>query len=873
MTEDSEDSEESARRAAEEWPTQNAPLELPVSATLRAAPAVGERVGKYVIVRTIGHGGMGIVVAARHETLDEMVAIKLLHPKAAKDALQVERFVREARATVRIKSEHVVRVLDAGAEESTGAPFIVMELLEGRDLGFVLSHYGPVSPTTAVDYIIQICEGVGAAHALGIVHRDLKPSNFFLTQRSDGTPLVKVLDFGIPKAAQSDGSPDPRLTETQAVFGSPTYMSPEQIRSSKNVDARSDVWSLGVALFELLTGKLPFMADNVAGLLASVIADPPFAISSFASGIAPGLEAVVLGCLEKDAARRIGSAAELAMRLAPFASADGALLATRVRADRARARRPAEHSAAAAGVAPSSSAVGADGAHGAIVPARAAQLSERACTCGRVREHGDRFVGDRSGGVPRECAARFGAWRGALHRGARAGRRDWRTRLCWRGRSRVARRSELRGELGGSCVGRSAAFRRGSRERKRCAGDRTSACGERSADGRDRADAARQAGHRRASATPVLGRGRSGVGPSAPYVAAGARSVRVADARFAVLSSATFIRGACTFAIRRAVHRPARGDGARCALGSGGSNDRRRGALSPCEGADRAEQVRRGVSASRGELPPRAGARDALEPRALPRARRQDRDGVGRIPRGRAAGTRVAVAKRVARAAGSRPRRQASAAPVEAQDRRSRGLAYPGLVIKVDGEPKGEALWSGIPVDPGTRTLEALATNKNPLVMKVKVDDEGVLVVVTVPVLADAPVATPAAAPAGGADYEAVEQYAANRARRTTGFVIGAIGLGTLAVGAAFGVAAIINDSDAKKCSPCVRGSAEASASDQSTDRAFVFANISNVTVPLGAVGSIVGAYLVLSAGPSQRVALVPVTSAHSGGLSMSGQW
>ena len=326
-----EEIEESARRAVESQPTQQALLDdQPVSTTLRAAPGVGQRVGKYVVERTIGHGGMGIVVAARHETLDESVAIKLLHPKAAKDALQVERFVREARATVRIKSEHVVRVLDAGAEESTGAPFIVMELLEGRDLGNVLSQDGRVAPTIAVDYIIQICDGLGAAHALGIVHRDLKPSNFFLTRRADGTALVKVLDFGISKAAQSDGSPDPRLTETQAVFGSPTYMSPEQIRSSKNVDARSDVWSLGVALFELLTGKLPFTADNVAGLLASVIADPPFPVSAFVAGIAPELEAVVLGCLEKDAARRIGSAAELAMRLAPFASPDGALLATRV---------------------------------------------------------------------------------------------------------------------------------------------------------------------------------------------------------------------------------------------------------------------------------------------------------------------------------------------------------------------------------------------------------------------------------------------------------------------------------------------------------------------------------------------------------------
>jgi serine/threonine-protein kinase len=334
-----DESEEGARVLSEGHPTQHAPLTAPVSATLRAAPAVGERVGAYVIERTIGHGGMGIVVAARHETRGDMVAIKLLHPKAAKDAVQVERFVREARATARIKSEHVVRVLDAGAEESTGSPFIVMELLEGRDLGYILSSFGAIPITKSVDYIIQICEAVAAAHALGIIHRDLKPSNFFLTHRADGTALLKVLDFGISKAAQSDGSPDPRLTETQAVFGSPTYMSPEQIRSSKNVDERSDVWSLGVALFEMLTGKLPFVADNVAGLLASVIADPPFRVSVFTADVPPELEAIVLGCLEKEASRRIGSATELAVRLGPYASPEGARLAAAIeRAGRGGAR-------------------------------------------------------------------------------------------------------------------------------------------------------------------------------------------------------------------------------------------------------------------------------------------------------------------------------------------------------------------------------------------------------------------------------------------------------------------------------------------------------------------------------------------------------
>ncbi len=286
--------------------------------------------GRYIVERALGEGGMGVVVAARHEQLDELVAIKVLHPHASTDAVQVERFIREARATVRIKSEHVVRVLDAGAEESTGAPFIVMEYLEGRDIGQTLEAYGAIPLQLAVDYMIQICEAVAAAHALGIIHRDLKPSNFFLTARSDGSPHLKVLDFGISKAAQTNGKPDPRLTETQAVFGSPTYMSPEQIRSSKNVDVRSDVWSLGVALFEMLTAQLPFGGDSVAGLLAAVIADAPVPLSEFLPEVPPELEATVLACLEKSPARRISSVAELASRLAPFASEDASRLASRI---------------------------------------------------------------------------------------------------------------------------------------------------------------------------------------------------------------------------------------------------------------------------------------------------------------------------------------------------------------------------------------------------------------------------------------------------------------------------------------------------------------------------------------------------------------
>lgn len=199
----------------------------------------------------------------------------------------------------------------------------------------------------------------------------------------------------------------------------------------------------------------------------------------------------------------------------------------------------------------------------------------------------------------------------------------------------------------------------------------------------------------------------------------------------------------------------------------------------------------------------------------------------------------------------------------------------PGFVIKVDGEAKGEPLWAGVPVDPGTRVVEATASNKKPVTLKVKIDDEGVLQNVTIPVLADVPVVAPIppTPPASSGGMEAVEEYASNRARRTTGYVIGGIGVATFAVGVVFGVAAILNSNEAKNCSPCTRGSSDAAASDQATDRSLVFANISNVTIPLGLVGSAVGAYLVLSAGPGHKVAIASLTTRSSAGLSMSGAW
>jgi eukaryotic-like serine/threonine-protein kinase len=282
-------------------------------------PGVGDRIGQYIVDRVIGSGGMGLVVAARHEALNELVAIKLLRPKAAGDEVHAERFSREARAIIKIKSEHVVRVLDAGTLEG-GSPYIVMEYLVGRDLAQLLRAEIRMPYPRAADLMLQVCEAVASAHAVGVVHRDLKPSNFFVTTHNDGSTVVKVLDFGIAKAVGQEGMVDPNLTETQAVFGSPTYMSPEQIRSAKHVDHRSDVWSLGVCLYELMTGKLPFAADNVAGLLASIVADPPFFPRAFVPDLPEGLEELVLHCLTKDVRQRVQSVAELAFRLAPFSS-------------------------------------------------------------------------------------------------------------------------------------------------------------------------------------------------------------------------------------------------------------------------------------------------------------------------------------------------------------------------------------------------------------------------------------------------------------------------------------------------------------------------------------------------------------------------
>ncbi len=288
--------------------------------------------GKYRVEKVLGAGGMGVVVAATHLQLDEKVAIKFLLPDAAKSADVVNRFQREARAAVKIKSEHVARVSDVGQLEN-GSPYMVMEYLQGKDLADTLemlqaNHQRGLQVQAAVEYVLQACEALAEAHTAGIVHRDLKPANLFLAHRADGSACIKVLDFGISKMVNSVSMPG--MTKTTAVMGSPLYMSPEQLKSSKDVDHRTDIWSLGAILYELLSGDPPFMADTMPQLCMMILQGPLPPITQLRPDVPPQLEAVIRKCQEKDPSQRFQNVAELSAALAPFVSGRARLSAERI---------------------------------------------------------------------------------------------------------------------------------------------------------------------------------------------------------------------------------------------------------------------------------------------------------------------------------------------------------------------------------------------------------------------------------------------------------------------------------------------------------------------------------------------------------------
>jgi serine/threonine-protein kinase len=272
--------------------------------------------GKYRIERRLGVGGMGYVMAARHLELDEDVALKFLLPAALAIPELVARFRREARAAVKIKSEHVCRVLDVASSDEFG-PYMVMELLHGEDLGTSLRRRGPLPWREAVGYVLQALVALAEAHARGIVHRDLKPSNLFVSERSDGSALVKLLDFGISKIV-GDVHGELTATATPGALGSYAYMSPEQARNAKDVDGRADIWAIGVLLHKLAAGRGPFEAQTASEYIAKIVADEPAPLRWHAPDAPVDLEAIVLRCLRKDRSTRYATVAELAAALAPL---------------------------------------------------------------------------------------------------------------------------------------------------------------------------------------------------------------------------------------------------------------------------------------------------------------------------------------------------------------------------------------------------------------------------------------------------------------------------------------------------------------------------------------------------------------------------
>ncbi len=299
---------------------------VPLTAGARPGRTVN---GKYLIERVIGEGGVAIVVAARNIELDERVALKFLRPEMLAVPEVVSRFAREAKAACSIRSEYVCSVYDVGSTPD-GEPFLVMEYLEGDDLDAVIVERGRLRPREAVEYVMQTCEALAVAHAKGIIHRDIKPANLFLTTQA-GMQIVKVLDFGISKRALTGSTlaGEAPLASTMSLVGTPCYMAPEQLRASAKVDARSDIWALGMSFFEMLAGRLPFKAASIAEVCAAILEQPLASILDHCPDLPLGLAEILHKCLEKDVSKRFQNIAEVATALMPFAPRRSLLCAER----------------------------------------------------------------------------------------------------------------------------------------------------------------------------------------------------------------------------------------------------------------------------------------------------------------------------------------------------------------------------------------------------------------------------------------------------------------------------------------------------------------------------------------------------------------
>ena len=288
--------------------------EMGVRRVRSTTPQLGDVLGnKYRLIRPLGAGGMGLVFQAEHTRLQQKMAVKLLHPDAAGYPELAARFEREARAAAQLTNPHVARVIDVDTTPD-GVPYMVMELLRGHDLAHEMAARGQLPIDELTLWVHQACEALEEAHGLGIVHRDIKPANLFLHE-SGQSRSVKLLDFGIAKLMESE---DVRLTITQQSLGTPLYMSPEQFKSTKNVDPRSDVWSLGVILYEGLTGRVPFMGESATGVAIAIATEEPIPILHLRPDCPPDLVSLVQWAMEKNKAQRCPSVVTLAQHLIPY---------------------------------------------------------------------------------------------------------------------------------------------------------------------------------------------------------------------------------------------------------------------------------------------------------------------------------------------------------------------------------------------------------------------------------------------------------------------------------------------------------------------------------------------------------------------------
>jgi serine/threonine-protein kinase len=277
---------------------------------------------KYQIEGVIGEGGMGVVVSAWHLGLRQRVAIKLLLSDGGQiEQAALERFQREARAAARIRSEHVCRVIDVGMLPA-GTPYLVMEYLEGCDLADELARRGRVPAQEAVGYVLEACEALAEAHVAGIIHRDLKPANLFLARRNNGSRCLKLLDFGVSKSIEEGSLAQFSLTKTSSIVGSPIYMSPEQLNSAKDVDARTDIWALGALTYELIAGRPPFFAETIPQLVSQVLHNEPPSFGEIGVTAPGGLEQVIRRALHKSRDLRFATVAEFAEAIGPYAPDD-----------------------------------------------------------------------------------------------------------------------------------------------------------------------------------------------------------------------------------------------------------------------------------------------------------------------------------------------------------------------------------------------------------------------------------------------------------------------------------------------------------------------------------------------------------------------